>query len=208
MLHKSRRSNPSKKTTRKGIPKMINCTLTVIKSAQKENITASVSQNENGTFRSWNFTGKLSHVEGYTTKDGVNLDKEIVEVDAPTTILIFSESQGEAIYQRCAEIFQARQKQDDPNPAVNIDVVAKTIRVKETNILIVNVKQAYVDPETQIIDNSDSVLENLAKLKANSAANAAANAANNAPKPQVSAARAGLSRALGKGIKRIAKTYL
>ena len=177
----------------------IQATLTLIKAKEKANITASVSQNQDGTFRSWNFTGKLSHLEGYITKDGVNLDQELVQVDAPTTVLIFNEAQGEAIYQRCQEIFDAREEQGDPNPAVNLDVVAKTVRVKETNILIVNVKQAYVDADTQIIDNSDNVLANLAKLRANSA---------NKPKPQASAARAGLTSALGRAAKRIAKTYL
>lgn len=177
---------------------MINATLTLIKNKEKSNITASVSQNQDGSFRSWNFTGKLSHLEGYTTKDGVNLDQEIIQVDAPTSVLIFNEEQGEAIYNRCAEIFEERSQQGDPNPVVNLDVIAQTVRVKETNILVVNVKQAYVDAEAQIIDNSDNVLANLAKLKANSAAKT---------KPQVSVARASLTSALGKSMKLI-KTYL
>lgn len=178
---------------------MIQATIKMIKSKEKSNISASISTNQDGSFKSWNFTGKLTSLEGYVTKDGVNFDSELVAIDCATTALIFNEQQGEAIYQRAAEIFEQREAEGDPNPAVDLVLTVKTVRPKETNILLVNVKQAFLDADTQIVDNSETVENVIAKLKANSAAKA---------KPQVSAARAGLGNALQRSMQRIAKTYL
>ena len=181
---------------------MINATIKIIKGKEKTNITASISHTEDGGFKNYNFTGKLVSLEGYVTKDGrtenaagEKYDDALVSIDCPTTALIFNEDQGNAIYDRCAEIFEERAAIGDSNPAVDLVLTVKTVRPKETNILLVNVKQAYVDADTQIVDNSATVDDVLTKLKANSASNQ-----NN----QVSAARAGLSRL----VKKVAKTYL
>lgn len=179
--------------------KLIQATIKVIKAADKSNITASISRNDDGSFRSYNFSGKLTSLDGFVTKDGKSYDKELVQIDCVTTALVFSENQGSAIYERCAEIFAQREANNDPNPAVDILLTLKTVRPKATNILLVNIKEAFVDADTQVVDNSETVEDAIAMLQANAAKNKA-----NAPKQQVSAARAGLSGLA----KRIVKTYL
>lgn len=178
---------------------MINATIKLIKSKEKSNISASISDNQDGTFKSWNFTGKLVSLEGYVTKDGKNFDNELVAIDCPTTALIFNEQQGQAIYERAGEIFAQRELEGDPNPAIDLVLTVKTVRPKPTNILLVNVKQAYVDADTQIVDDSETVEDVIAQLKANSTSK---------PKPQVNAARASLTNALGRAARKVAKTYL
>jgi hypothetical protein len=178
---------------------MVFARVKVIKSKEKENITASVSKDPDGSFKSWNFTGSLVELDGFVTKDGINFDQELVEIDCPTTILISKKEQGESVYERCAEIFEQRARNNDPNPAIDLVIEAKTVRPKETNILIVNITSIFVDSDTQIVDSSEIVENAIAKLKANSASK---------PKPQVSAARNSLTNMLGRGVTRIVKTYL
>jgi hypothetical protein len=180
---------------------MLTATIKLIKNKAKTNVSGSTSYNEDGTFRSFNFTGKLVALEGFTTKDGVNYDKELVQIDCPTTILVSSETMGQAIYDRCGEIFAKRASEGDLNPAVDLVVDARTLRPRETNILITNIKHSRVEADTQLVDNSTDVEDVLAKLKANSAARA--NNSNNT----VQAARAGASNLAKAGLNLIKRSF-
>jgi len=177
---------------------MVFAKVKLVKAKNKNNITASISKKEDSSFKSWNFTGSLIELEGFVTKDGVNYDKELVEIDCPTTIILYKENIGNEVYQRCAEIFEERAAIDDINPAVDLIVEVKTVRPKETNILLVNIKSIYVDNDTQIIDTSERIDSVITKLKANSEQKAIVR------KSQTSAARAGLTGLASK----IIKTYL
>jgi len=138
------------------------------KAQTKNNITGTISENEDGTFRSYNLTGNLIELNNFVTRDGVDLSDQLVNIECPTTLLIFNKSQGEAVVSKCAEIFEKRMSQNDLNPAVDIHFECKTVRPRETNILVVNIKAMRVDADTQIADHSESVLETIEKLKANS----------------------------------------
>lgn len=176
---------------------MVFAKIQIIKAKAKNNITASITKHSDGSFKSFNFSGNLVELEGYVTKDGKNYDKQLVEIDCVTTAIQYNQEIGEAIYERCGEIFAERELNNDPNPAVDLVLEVKTVRPKETNILLVNIKSMYVDDKTQPVDTSDRVDDVIAKLKANSAASAKA-------RSQVSSARAGLSNL----VKRAVKTYL
>lgn len=147
----------------------IKATLKVTKAQTKSNITGTISYNEDGSFRSYNITGNLVELKNYVTRDGVDLSNELVQIDCPTTALLFNQTQGEAVVEKCAEIFANRAAKGDLNPAIDLIIEAKSVRPRETNILIVNIKSIFVDADTQIVDRSDNVLDTIAKLKANSA---------------------------------------
>lgn len=177
---------------------MITATLKITKGKEQNNISASISHKDadKTQFKSWNFTGNLVSLKGYTTKDGVNYDEELVSIDCPTTAIIYNKEQGDAIFERCAEIFTERASVGDINPAVDLVLELKTVRPKETNILLLNITKAYVDADTQIIDTSETVEATIAKLKANSAK-------KQSERKQNLAARAGL-----KLVQQFTKTYL
>lgn len=139
------------------------------KAQTKSNITGTISHNNDGSFRSYNLTGNLISLNNYVTRDGVDLSNELINIDCPTTLLIFNEQQGSALVEKCAEIFEERKTKGDLNPAVDIHFECKSVRPRETNILIVNIKHMRVDADTQIVDRSENVLETIAQLKANSA---------------------------------------
>lgn len=148
---------------------MIKATLKLTKAQDKSNITGTTSFNDDRSFRSINLTGNLVELEGYVTRDGQDLSEELVGIDCPTTALIFNEAQGQAVVEKCAEIFADRAAKGDLNPAVDLIIEAKSLKVKPTNMLIVNIKHMRVDADTQLLDRSDNVLETIAQLKANSA---------------------------------------
>lgn len=178
----------------------IQCVLKLIKAKEKNNISYSISRNEDKSFRSLNISGKLMHLNGYVTKDGINYDKELVEIGCCTTAIFHNAEQAEALIERAAEIFEERELEGDPNPAIDLILTVKTVRPKETNILLTNIHQAYLDSNTQIVDDSTTVNSVIAKLRANTEKERA--------RPQVNAARAGLGNALQRSIKKITKTYL
>jgi len=144
-------------------------TLKLTKAQAKSNITGTISHNDDGSFRSYNITGNLVELEGFVTRDGQDLSQELVSIDCPTTMLLFNDAMGDALVSKCAEIFEQRAAKGDLNPAVDVLFECKSVRPRETNILIVNVKSVHVDADTQVVDNSATVLDNIAKLKANAA---------------------------------------
>lgn len=176
---------------------MVQATIKLIKNKAKSNISGSVSNNQDGSFRSYNITGKLVDLQGFVTKDGVNYDAELVEIDCPTTVLFFNQNQGAAVLARCEEIFEERAMEGDLNPAVDLIVEARTVRPRETNILITNVKHARIEKDTQLVDNSATVEDTLAKLRANSAK----------AQTQVQAARQGLSALAGKSLNLVKRHF-
>lgn len=144
-----------------------------------------------------NFTGSLIGCEGFATREGTNYDSELVSIDCPTTVIITSEVAANAIYERCGEIFAARQTNDDRNPAIDLLVETNSIRPTNTNILVTDVTKAYVSKETSLLPSNDSIIESLAALKQFSAAKTTVISKANTNKlpaanTQFNAARAGL----------------
>lgn len=171
-------------------------TLKINKKKEKTNISASISRNEDGSFRSWNFTGSMIALEGFVSSDGINYDKELVGLQVGTTAIIKNEALGEAIYERCAEIFSLRKANGDLNPSIDLHLTANTVQPKETNILVSNVTTAHVEAATSLRDSSLRVNDALASLRKLSSNNS-----------QVAAARLGAQSMLN-SIKKTVKSYL
>lgn len=143
---------------------MINATITIIKNKTKENISYSVSKYADGNVRSYNFTGNLTSVSNYYTADGKDISEALVKAEVPTTVIVNNIAMAEAILEKAADIFMERELNGDLNPAIELEVVAKTLRVPG-NILISFVAKAHVTGEAQIQDDSATVLANLEKGK-------------------------------------------
>ena len=171
-------------------------TLKINKAQTKSNISASISRNEDGSFRSWNFTGSIIALEGFVSSDGINYDKELVGLQVGTTAIVKNEALGEGIYERCAAIFAQRAATGDLNPSIDLHLTANTVQPKETNILVSNVTAAHVEAATSLRDSSVRVNDALASLRKLSSNNS-----------QVAAARAGMLNLVNK-VKETAKTYL
>ena len=171
-------------------------TLKINKAQTKSNISASISRNEDGSFRSWNFTGSIIALEGFVSSDGINYDKELVGLQVGTTAIVKNEALGEAIYERCAAIFAQRAATGDLNPSIDLHLTANTVQPKETNILVSNVTTAHVEAATSLRDSSVRVNDALASLRKLSSNNS-----------QVAAARLGAESML-KSLKNTVKSYL
>lgn len=183
-------------------------TVKIIKSNKKSNITCSVSKYEDGTFRSFNLTGSLTGLEGFVSREGVNYSEELVGLNVGTTLIIANEAAGQAIYERCGEIFAARAEAGDKNPAVELLVECNTVNPTSTNILISNITRAFVNKEATVSPSSESILDSLAALKEFSAAKTTimTNSVNNnlpAVKAQISSARSGLNSLISNAKKSI-----
>ncbi len=191
---------------------MTTVTIKVIKNNTKENITCSISKFQDGQFRSLNITGSLTECEGFYSREGINYDKEIVQVDCATTVLITDQTVADAVYERCAQIFADRRISGDKNPAVDLQIEANSVNITDTNILISKVTKIYVNPNTTLSNTSDSILNSLNNLKAYSASkstiisNSISNSLQSA-KPQLNAAMKGLN-SLANSVKHSVKTYL
>lgn len=136
------------------------------KSKEKNNITGSVSTVPGtGQFRSVNLTGKLVEISGYATEEICN---ELRQIDCPTTALINNQTLGDKLVAQCQEIFDERAREGNLNPAVDLVVEAKTVKVRESNIILAYIQTARIDEETQIVDNEETIWQNIAKLKENS----------------------------------------
>lgn len=171
-------------------------TLKINKAKAKSNITASISRNQDQSFRSWNFTGTMIELEGFVSSDGINYDKELVGLQVGTTVIVTNEALGEAIYEKCADIFAKRANVGDLNPSIDLHLECNTVQPKESNILVSNVNTAYVKSNTSLRDNSAKVIDALASLRKASANNA-----------QVNAARLGMTNVMNKVMSSV-KTYL
>lgn len=170
--------------------------LKINKAQTKSNISASISRNEDQSFRSWNFTGSMIALEGFVSSDGINYDKELVGLQVGTTAIIKNEALGEAIYESCAAIFAQRKAAGDLNPSIDLHLTANTLQPKETNILVSNVIKAYVEEATSLRDSSISVNDAIASLRKISSNNS-----------QLTAARLSAASMLN-SIKKTAKSYL
>lgn len=170
----------------------IQCTLRLIKNNTKSNLTASISRFEDGSIRSYNFTGKLIECKGFRSSEGKDYSNEVVEIECGTTVLL-NELLGGFIYKEAGDIFAKRAAEGDKNPCVELQIECKSLNVTETNIIISNVMKAQLDSSARLADNTDRIMNNLAALKTRGA--------------QVNAARAGMGSLLNT-VKKVAKTYL
>lgn len=166
------------------------------KAKVKSNISCSVSKYENGTEKSYNFTGSLIALEGFYSSDNICYDNELPTLKVGTTVICNNIEMGKAIYERCATIFAERASRNDLNPSVDLHLEFNTLNVKETNILISNVTKVYVESNTSLRDSSDKVNDALASLRKLSSNNS-----------QVAAARLGAQSMLN-SIKKTVKSYL
>lgn len=166
------------------------------KAKVKNNISCSVSKYENGTKRSYNFTGSLIALEGFYSSDNICYDTELPTLKVGTTVICNNIEMGEAVYERCATIFAERANIGDLNPSVDLHLEFNTLNVKETNILISNVTRIYVESNTSLRDSSTRVNDALASLRKASTNNA-----------QVNAARLGMTNVINKVLTSV-KTYL
>lgn len=136
--------------------------LTVIKNNKKDNVSYSVSNYQDGDFRSYNFTGSLTSLDNFYTADGVDLSNELVTADVPTTIIVNNEAAGEAILEKAEQIFIERSLNGDGNPAVKLIGECESVKVPG-NIILSKVSKIMVDGEVELQQRSTDVLANLRK---------------------------------------------
>jgi hypothetical protein len=141
------------------------CELKLIKNNNKANISYSISQYPDGTFRSYNFTGKLTSCEGFQSREGINYDKALVEVNCSTTLIITNQAQGAAIVDKLASVFEDRYSVGDKNPAVDLKVECNSVNPTNTNILITNVKKVFVERNTTLANNKQNIEDALSNLR-------------------------------------------
>jgi hypothetical protein len=141
-------------------------TVTVIKRNTKDNITYSVSKYNDGAFRSINITGTLECLSGYFTKDKVDMSQQIVDAELPVTLIINNQETGEAIIEECEDIFHQRNLNGDFNPAVSLEVEARSLSIPG-NILITAITNVSINEDAVLEDSAEVVLAKLKKNKDN-----------------------------------------
>jgi hypothetical protein len=137
----------------------------LIKSNAKTNITCSTSHYPDGEFRSFNFTGKLISCEGFVSREGINYDNELVEIDCGTTVIINNQAQGEAIYEKAGAIFAQRAAKGDKNPALDLLIECNSINPTNTNILVSKVNKVYVESNTTLASSKENIEGTLNNLR-------------------------------------------
>lgn len=171
-------------------------TIQILKKSEKDNITYSISRYNDGTFRSYNFTGTLVALSNYQTNDGIDLSEDIVKANIPTTFIINNESIGEAIVEKAEEIYAKRLSNGNLNPAIELTVSARSLKIP-TNILISGIVKAHINEDVILADTSDRILSQLQSAK------------NRKPKTQLNLAKMTAPKVEGKfsGIKTLMREY-
>lgn len=142
---------------------MINATITLIKNNQKSNISYSQSF-ANDKIRSYNFTGTLTSLEGFLTSDGHDISDALINAGVGTTVIISNVEMAEAIIEKAQQIYTERLKVGDKNPAIELSVTAKSLKVPG-NILISFVTQSFVTEEAFIKDDAQTLLKRLEQVQ-------------------------------------------
>ena len=153
---------------------MINATIKINKAQAKDNITYSISRHRdaNNSFKSVNFTGSLVACKGYYTSDKVNLDREVVEANVGTTLLIEDNELGAKIAKTAKHIYAQRKAAGDRNPTIEVSFTCVSLTPTETNILAKGISNVEINANAQLVDDSAKALANLEKAKSNRVRNA------------------------------------
>jgi hypothetical protein len=173
----------------------------LIKSNVKSNITCSTSHYPDGKFRSFNFTGKLISCQGFVSREGINYDNELVNIDCGTTVIINNQAQGQAIYEKAGSIFAQRAATGDKNPALDLLIECNSINPTNTNILVSKVTTVYVESNTTLASSKENIEDALSNLRKFSGARTTiTTSTTSTPRPsvnsQLTSARKGLNNIL------------
>lgn len=140
---------------------MLTAKILITKGRDKDTIYRSTSTDrKSGAFSHYNFAGKLTELENYNTGDGKNVTDQLVAADVSTTIMVHNQALGDAIFEKACEIFEDREAEGDGNPAIELIVEAKTLRVPG-NIIIKRVSKAYINSDAELPEFADNILANL-----------------------------------------------
>lgn len=144
---------------------VIKATVRINKANHKKNLTYSISNYQDGSFRSVNFTGSLVACSGFVTSDKVNLDQQVLEANVGTTLLITDNKLGAQIAKTAQKIYADRATQGDKNPTIELNFHADSFSITATNILAKGISNVEINANATLVDDSAKALEMLAQAK-------------------------------------------